>query len=284
MGIWGGTFVAGRLVAEEFDPFSAAFCRFIVASISLLLLTRNWRQGNLPRLRLHQVPIVILLGLSGIFAYNVFFFLGLQTTPASRAALIIALNPIFISLSSALLFRESLTLQKLVGILTSLVGVSIVIANGNPIALFSDGFKQGDLFMFGCVCSWGIYTLIGHRAMNELSPLATTVYACLVGTVALFPLALWESSRQEWFLVEPITWLGILYLGILGTAVGFNWYYEGIKVIGLAKAAIFINLVPLFAVIFSAIFLGEKITLALVLGGLLVIVGVYCTNIAKTIG
>ena len=108
---WGGTFVAGRLVAQNVGPFSIAFLRFAVASILLLLLA--WRlEGRLPGLNRRQIILVILLGMTGIFTYNVLFFKGLKLIEAGRAALIIATCPVFITLCSAFFLKEKINLIK----------------------------------------------------------------------------------------------------------------------------------------------------------------------------
>jgi len=277
MVLWGGTFIAARVAGQSMQPFSGAFCRFAIASFCLFLLTH--RQGRrLPPLKPHQIPWVLLLGLSGVFAYNFFFFAGLQQVPAGRASLIVALNPSMIALCAALLRQETLTQLRGLGIALSLGGAAIVIGRGNPLALFADGVGAGEALILGCVASWVIYTLVGKRVMQDLSPLVATTYACWVGTIALAVGAIGEGFLQKWQQVAPAAWWGVLYLGILGTAIGFVWYYEGIQRIGSARASIFINLVPVFAIALAALFLDEPISLSLIAGGCLVISGVYLTN------
>ena len=90
---WGGTFVAGRMMAPFIGPFSGAFLRFALASLVLVGLTYR-REGGLPRLEGRQWLRAFVLGLSGVFAYNVLFLAGLQTVGAARASLIIATNPV----------------------------------------------------------------------------------------------------------------------------------------------------------------------------------------------
>jgi drug/metabolite transporter (DMT)-like permease len=275
--IWGGTFIAGRIVLQSLGPFEAAFCRYAIATLCLVLLTVKL-EGGLPKLRRHQVIPVVLLGLSGIFAYNAFFFLGLQTTPASRASLIVTTNPTVIALCAALIFKDKLTPLKLSGIFISLIGAAIVIARGNPMAILAQGVGSGDLFLLGCVASWTVYTLIGKQVMITMSPFAATTYACLVGTPIFLIPALKEGLLQDWQTLSLTTCLCILYLACLGTVVAFCWYYEGLKAIGPAKAAIFINLVPVVAVILAALMLNEPLTPTLILGGALVVMGVSLTN------
>ncbi|OWY69099.1 EamA family transporter [cyanobacterium TDX16] len=275
--IWGGTFVAGRIVVQTMEPFTAAFFRFVVASSCLLILTQKIEK-RFPQFPKSQFIPVVLLGLTGIFSYNAFFFLGLQTVPASRAALIVALNPTFIALGAALFFQEKFNCLKLMGIITSLIGAAIVISKGQIINLLRGSLGWGEVLIFGCVLSWVAYTLIGKSVMSSLSPLATTTYACIVGTIALLIPALFEGIVQNFMQFPLSAWLGILYLGVLGSAIGFSWYYEGVAAIGATKASIFINLVPVSAIAFAALLLQEPITVSLVLGGILVVVGVFFTN------
>ncbi len=115
---WGGTFIAGRVVAKDVGPFSAAFFRFFIASIFLVLFTYKI-EGKLPVLKKGQIFPVFLLGMTGVFLYNVFFFKGLKIIHAGRAAVIIAGNPILITLFSAYFFKEKLSLIKVIGIILS---------------------------------------------------------------------------------------------------------------------------------------------------------------------
>ena len=275
--LWGGTFIAGRLVVQDMGAFSAAFCRFAIASLALLLLTYTL-EGALPKPpRKLWLPIA-LLGLTGIFAYNVFFFSGLKTVEAGRAALISALNPVAIALGAALVFKDPLSRSKLAGIGLSLLGAAVVISDGDPVKLLRGDVGLGELFMLGCVVSWMGYTLLGKVVMAELSPFATTTYACTVGALMLLGPALADGLGAAIATATAITWGGLLYLGLLGSAVGFSWYYNGLRQLGPARAGVFINLVPVFAIALAALFLQETPTSSLLLGGSLVIVGVVLTN------
>lgn len=275
MATWGGTFVAGRIIAQTLSPFTAGFGRFAIASIFLWFLT-NYRKDRLPRLNHRQALLVACLGLSGVLAYNLFFFLGLKDISASRAGLIIALNPICITVASRIFFQEKLTYLKIIGVVTSLCGAILIITEGN-IATISQGIGRGELSILGCVASWVVYSLVGKLVMQELSASATTTYAIWIGTILLLPFTIWEQNNAFPKIDLP-TGLGLAYLGILATVVAFNWYYEGIKEIGAAKAAIFINLVPMFAIIFGTIFLEESLSAIAFMGGGLVILGVSLVN------
>ena len=273
---WGGTFVAGRSLAQNVGPFSAAFFRFAVASVFLVLLT--WKvEGKFSVLRRGQILPVLLLGLTGVFCYNLFFFKGLKLIEASRAAVIISNNPIFIALFSALIFKEKLNSLKVAGILISVSGAIIVISRGNLLGILQGNLGLGEFYIFLCVLSWVIFSLLGKAVMADLSPLSSVAYSSITGTVLLFLPALREGMADcVYYSISD--WWNIFYLGFFGTVLGFVWFYEGINHIGPTKAGLFINFVPISAILLAFVILGEPLTLSLLIGTLLVSTGVYLTN------
>ena len=182
---WGGTFIAGRVVAGIVEPYSAAFLRFFIAGVFLVFFTRRI-EGGLPRIKKNQIVPILLLGASGIFIYNVFFFKGLKLIEAGRAAIVIANNPIVIFLLSVCFFKEKLTPLTTVGVSLSVFGALVVITKGHPLAALSADIGRGELFIFVCVLSWAAFSLIGKTVLKGLSPLAAITYATLAGSVLLF--------------------------------------------------------------------------------------------------
>ncbi|MBU2026787.1 MAG: DMT family transporter [Proteobacteria bacterium] len=176
---WGGTFVAARVVAQHVAPYSASFLRFFTASLFLIAII-TMKEGRIPRLKRHQVIPAILLGMTGVFAYNVFFFFGMKTIAAGRASLIVATNPIFITLLSAFFFRERLDAGKGMGIILCLTGATLVISRGNPLSIFTGGVGWGEIYVLGCVASWVAYSLVGKIIMKDFSPLAAVTYSCII--------------------------------------------------------------------------------------------------------
>lgn len=273
---WGGTFVAGRSLAQTVGPFSAAFFRFAIASVFLVLLLRR-SEGKLSWPAKDQVFPVILLGLTGALLYNFFFLKGLKLIEAGRASVIIANNPIFIALFSAYFFRERLNLVKLIGIFISVGGAVIVISRGRILEVFQGGLGPGEIYIFGCVASWVAFSLIGKAVMNNLSPLRSVTFSSVAGALFLMVPAFLEGGFGflEYSLLE---WALIFYLGFFGTVLGFLWYYQGIQKIGPTRAGLFINFVPISGIVLAFIFLKEPITMSLLIGTVLVSSGVYLTN------
>lgn len=277
---WGGTFIAGRYVSQNVGPFSIAFLRYAVASMLLIVLTWNI-EGKLPApKKSHLIPIV-LLGMTGVFAYNAMFFKGLKIIEAGRASLIIATCPIFIAISSTLFLKEKFTATKAIGVIISILGAIIVISKGNLLGIFKGNLGLGEFYIFCCVLSWTAYSLIGRTVMSDLSPLACVSYSCVIGATALAVPAYLEGVVQNIGHHAVMDWLSIVYLSIFGTVIGFVWYYEGIKQIGPTQAGLFINFVPIFAILLAFLILREAITISLLTGAVLVISGVYLANKAS---
>jgi drug/metabolite transporter (DMT)-like permease len=165
-----------------------------------------------------------------------------------------------------------------IGVLLALIGVAVELGDGNPLKLLTGPIGYGEAAMFGCVLAWSAYTLLGKRIMGEgMSPLAATTCAAITGTALLFlacavtgnlalPHATWKG------------WLSLAYMGVLGTAIAYIWFFDGVKVIGPARSAVFINLVPVVAITLGVLLLGEKLDVAMVGGAALVVGGVFIIN------
>jgi drug/metabolite transporter (DMT)-like permease len=123
---------------------------------------------------------------------------------------------------------------------------------------------------------WSAYTLLGRVALSTLSPLALTALVMAAGAVPLaLPAALEDAplARTTW----P-AWTAFAYLVVFGTVIPFLWFYEGVKALGAARAAQFINLVPPLALAESVLILGEPVSGALLVGAGLVVAGLYLIN------
>jgi drug/metabolite transporter (DMT)-like permease len=278
--IWGGTFVGGKYVVASLTPLMGSFARYVIACVALLVAAFAL-EGGLPRLTRRQLTGTLVLGLLGVFAYNLFFMGALARVPASRAALIIAMNPVITISISSLVLGERLSPGRWLGVVVALVGVWIVVSRGDIMSVAGAGVGTGELFMLAAVTSWALYTVIGRQVLKGLSPLAATNYAALWGTLMLGAVAAPHfaelSARQfDWKVV-----VSLLYLGVLGTAVAFVWYYTSIKRFGASVSAIFTNLVPVFGVAISVLLLGESLLASMLIGGAVAICGVMMVTLLK---
>jgi drug/metabolite transporter (DMT)-like permease len=280
--IWGGTWVAARYAVQEVAPLGVAVWRFFFATASLLALV-VWHHGRLPGLNRKELLLVIGLGASGIFIYNLFFLYGMQHIAAGRGALVVATTPVITLLAAAWLLKEGMTPLKAVGSALAFAGCLTVIGRGDPVALFRGQVGSGDLLILGCALMWSIYTLIGRLgtqslAQRNLGALVMTAYASSAGFLMLLAVALTDNPAQLAPHYSPLAWSAILFLGLLGTTLGFTWFSAAVQKIGAQRASIFINLVPVAAVLQGALLLGERLDLSALIGGVLVICGVLLTQ------
>ncbi len=278
--IWGGTFVAGRFLADQLDPLLAASLRFILASLALLLFMAVARV-RLARPNPRQWAQLTLLGFFGIFFYNLCFFYGLQYINASRASLIVALNPAVIGLASWLLFKERLSRVRLLGIGLCLGGAATVIVSRNPQLLqHTANAWLGDLLILGCVAGWGVYSLWSRGLNQSLGPLQTVTWSVLLGTLMLCATT-WVTGSFTAGAVGSLhlpQLLSLAYLGVLGSALAYIGYYDGIRCIGATRSGVFIALNPLTAVVCGALLLGEPLSAPMLAGGLVILLGIYLCN------
>lgn len=278
--IWGGTFVGGKYVVASLSPLMGSFARYVIACAALLVAAFVL-EGGLPKLTRQQLLGTLVLGLLGVFAYNLFFMGALARVPASRAALIIALNPVITISISSVVLGERLSAVRWLGVAVALVGVWIVVSRGEVVSVAGTSVGVGELFMLAAVTSWALYTVIGRQVLKGLSPLAATNYAAIWGTLMLGVVAaphVGELSAAQfgWKVVVSLS-----YLGVLGTAVAFVWYYTSIKRFGASVSAIFTNLVPVFGVAISVLLLGEPLLASMLIGGAVAICGVMMVSLLK---
>jgi drug/metabolite transporter (DMT)-like permease len=176
------------------------------------------------------------------------------------------------------MLKERLSLRRWAGVLLALLGVAVVVSRGDFRSFASGGVGAGELFMFAAVISWALYTILGRRVLGGLSPLAATNYAALWGTLLLGAVAAPHFAtlhplQFDWALI-----VSLLYLGVLGTALAFVWYYMSVKKVGASSASIFNNLVPVFGVAISVALLGETLLPSMLIGGAIAIAGVMMVS------
>jgi drug/metabolite transporter (DMT)-like permease len=275
MFVWGGTWIAGRVIAQEVAaPLLAAAVRFLIAG-AVLAGVALLGEGRVPLPKNgREWGLVTGLAMTGIYLYALCFFTGLKHINAGHGALVVALNPVVAVVAAWFFGMERMSPRKWLGVALAFVGCLWVIGNGDPLALLHGAVGIGEWLIVGCVLCWTAYTFIGRQATHSLSPLAATLWASLVGAALIGSTALVQGDA------DPAAWSGrvwasVLFLAIGGTALGFTWFADGVKRLGAARASMFVNLVPVFAVLQAALILDERLGLAVLAGGALVIAGVW---------
>lgn len=275
--IWGGSFVAGKFLVQELSPLAAATARFLFSS--LLLVPLLWSQeGRRTLPRWQDLPLLLFLGLTGVFLYNLSFFYGLKYNPAGESAVIIASNPIVITLFSALLLKEAISFWQGLGVILAFLGVLTISSAGSFGSLWQSGFSPTHLILLGAPLSWAAFSLGGKVAMRRYSPLATTTYACLSGAAFLGLFLVGKGERLALGNLDVYGWAALLFLVVFVTVLAFYLWYRGIDRVGASTSAIFVNLVPVSAMFLSAVLFAEPIHLYHLLGVTLVLAGVYLST------
>ena len=281
MAMWGGTWIAGRIIAKELTtPLAVASLRFVLAGLALAAVALI-RDGRIPLPADRQAwGFVWGLGFFGIFLYGLCFFYGLQHIPAGRGALVVALNPVTVVLAAWACGQEQMTLRRAAGCVLALAGCLSVIGNGDLLAPLRGSIGLGEALIIGCVLSWTAYTFISRRAMHSLSPLATTLHASLAGAL-LLGLAAWAEGGVDPAAWSWRIWASTGFLAFFGTAVAYTWFTAAVHRLGAGHASVFINLVPVFAVLQAAVLLDEHLGVAVLASGALVIPGVALATLPE---
>jgi drug/metabolite transporter (DMT)-like permease len=218
------------------------------------------------------------LGLTGVFGYGVFFLVGMAFTTAAQGSIIAGFNPVTVSLFAHIIHKERLKQSwQYSGFVISFVGIFFVIGVQSLLE-FSLEYLLGNLIILCAMVMWGLYSSVGKAAMKVMSSLEATAGGVFVGAILFGIGAIAEGFWTLDVLMLTEFWFHVTYLGLAVTFLGFMFYFHGINKHGATRAAVFINLVPVFGTLLSAIFLLEPIYWTFVVGLILVITGVSMIN------
>jgi drug/metabolite transporter (DMT)-like permease len=278
MVLFGASVVATRAVGDEVPPFTLGVLRFGQAgSLILVALAAAGRQPF--RIQPGTATRLMLIGvvLYGIFA--LLFNVGLQLTSASQGALMLATFPLWTALISRLRGTERLARRQLAGLGCALAGIALVLGGQGFDA--ANGAEQltGNLLMLGAAFTGAAGTVLTKRAVASQSPLVVTAYGMLGGASVLLPFALVELARANHLpAVTQDNIALVLFLGIIGGAIGYSLATYGLSRLDASAVAIYINLNPLTAVLLGALLLDERIGIEFLMGAAVVIAGLLLFN------
>ena len=271
--IWAGGFVAGKVVTGYAGPFTVAFFRFAIATLILLLILSR-KKGESTRINLKIFALVVAAAFTGEVLYNYFFFSGIKLTEAGQSSVILSIAPIAMIFASFLLFGEKIRVGHIFGVLFSLIGAWIVISKGDLNSIFS-AIGIGEIYLLLCVVCVVVFAFLSKQLLKELSPIVTLVYLSSVGSMILLGPAIMEMQQMPVDFTSTGFLGSLLYLAIGPSVFAVMLYYEGIAKIGPAKASQYMNLIPVFSVVFAFFILGESLSASLLVGGGLVTTGLY---------
>jgi len=270
---WAGNAVVARGVVDEIPPMAMSFWRWIIALAILLPFgfPGVWRHRRV--IREHWLSILALATFS-VGAFNSLLYLAAVTTSATNIALINATIPIMVALLAWLLLGDRTRPVQMLGIALAVMGILAVVARGNLSTLLNMEAQPGDLIMVLAVASWGLFSVLLRRQAVPLPPLTFLTAQIAFGTVVIFPFFLGDFLFVSGgFELPTSTALPMAFFAIFPGILAYAFWNHGVHRIGPARAAIFIYLTPVFASVLAGIFLGERLGLSHVLGGLLILAG-----------
>jgi drug/metabolite transporter (DMT)-like permease len=273
--IWGGAYVVTKGGLSELPPMMFALLRYGVASIVLVPLALA--RGGLAKLP-RPVPwkTLILMAISGVSLYYFLFNGALFYTTASQVALIQSSFPAIVAIMAVLWLREKLSRRRIVGIVLAIAGVVLIVARSEADASARDPVL-GNLLAFASVLAWSVYTMLAKR-LAKADAIAVTAVVAVLGTIMLVPAALIEKGDISLSSISVDGWLRIIYLGALASAAAYLLYNRALRDIDASLAGTFVNLSTVLGVIAGVIFLDESITPLAILGGAMVLGGVWISS------
>lgn len=276
--LWAGAFSAIKALLDHgMAAADIALLRYLVAAPGFALLL--WRSGGLPGLTRRDAVRLAAVGLLVVVGYHVSLNVGTRFTTSGTAALVVALAPAMTLVLATALGLGRATVRRGAGLTVAFLGVAIVVllGAGGELSLAN---AKGPLIVLAAPVSFALYNVLLQPLLDRYSLLALTAASSLVGTLGLLPFA--RAST-----VDAVTGISaddaalVLYLGVLCTLLGYLAWNVGLRGLGSTNAVTYAYGIPVLAVAFGAVLLGETVTVWLAVGGALVLAGVAAVQRAK---
>jgi drug/metabolite transporter (DMT)-like permease len=241
---WGANFNLAKPVVTEMGPYIAGASRYILAATIMIMIAQMKRES----IPIRHLKSYLTLGIVGVFGFNLFFFLGMETSSAINGALIMALNPLLTAVLGYLIIKDRPTNRQMIAFPIGVAGVAIVVLGAGARLTIS----IGDLYILVANFSWALYNVLVRKVMpKEVSGIANTAGIMTVGAIALTIVAILQGDH---FIVPTITTgVSLILMTIGGSILAYIFWNASIAKLGPSKAAIFMNLVPVTSMVIASI-------------------------------
>jgi drug/metabolite transporter (DMT)-like permease len=268
---WSGNYVVGQAAVASMAPLELTFWRWTLAAVPLLLLAHfvekpDWRAV------LRRWPLLLALSILGMSGYTLLLYGALGHTSAMNASLVTAANPALIVVMAVVLIGERTTRLGWLGICLGLLGVLLVLTQGELERVFSLSINTGELMMIGAIIIWGFYTIIARRL--KVPAIAATAVQVVMATVTLAPFTLAmkvqfpDTAAEGWSLA---------YIAVFPSLGAYLFWNLALKTTPPGTAGNYLNLMVVFTAIITVL-LGTPLTPVQIAGGLMVVAGVLLTG------
>ena len=272
--VWGGSIVGQKLALGAFSAVETSLIRGIGA-LAILIPLWWWTEGSRTTLTARDLRVLSLLGL-GVLGNHLLTLFGLRYIGASTAGVLIGASPAITALLSSLLVRDIPFSKVAGGCAVSFAGVALVSGIGGDAPMGDHPWLGGALVLLGLV-SWALYSIGGRQVMERLSPLTVNWTTLSLSLLLQIPL-LWTDQKMllTGATAVPLSgWLAVGYLIVFATALGQQAWLFGVQGVGPSRAGVFVNLIPVSALLLSAVILGEAIGGREIAGIVLILTGVW---------
>lgn len=272
---WGMSFIWTSIVFKYYHPITTIFLRLVLSSVILWLYVLV--SGKTVVVSKKDIPLLLLSSLFNPFLYFLGENFGLSLSTPTISAVIIATIPVFTPLVAFFTLRERLPAINLAGIMVSFFGIGIMLLN--PDLTFSSS-PLGALYLFGAVTSAVIYSIFLKKLTAKYPALTIIAIQNAIGAVYFLPLFM-VFDFSHFMTVRPNKELvsALLQLSVFASSIAYIFFAMTVAKIGVSRANVFSNLIPVFTAIFSVIFISEIFTPAKIAGMLVVIAGVAVTQV-----
>jgi drug/metabolite transporter (DMT)-like permease len=273
---WGGSVVAQKIALGPFSPVETSVFRGIGALLILIPLCR-WKEGPFSFSSKDWLNFS-LLGL-GVLGNHLFVLFGLQFIGAGAAGIIIGASPAITAFLSSLLLKDVPLRVIWLGCFVSFLGVLSLTGRSAVEGVGSNPLLGGILVLFALV-SWALYTIGCRKTMDRYSPMTVTWTTLMTSLVFEIPiLAVNHKVLSSGIETVPVSgWLAVLYVAVFATALGQQAWLIGVNGVGPSRAGIFGNLIPVSALCFSLVILGEPVGMREISGIGLILLGVWLVD------
>ena len=270
---WSGNWVVGRAIRGDVPPIALSFWRWVLALLLFMPLAWPHLREGWPLVKQHWKRL-FMLGALGTGMYNALAYVGLTYTTATNGVLLNSFCPIIIIGLAWAFFGKRLSAVEGAGVATSLFGVMVIVMRGDASVLLHLQLNVGDLWVLASVASWAAYTclLVGRPA--GLNNWVFLVALAAIGLVLIAPVYMWELASGRAIHWAPVSFAAIAYTGVFPAFLGYIFWNRGVAEVGPNRAGLFMHLMPVFGVILSMIFLGERpawyhlLGIGLIVGGI----------------
>ncbi len=275
--------VFGRYVAPQTDPFVLAFLRWSFVALILLPFALKSDATAVKVMIRGQWPYFVLIAFFGMGISGSGVYLGLQYTTATNGTLIYSIAPILIILiERALLGRQS-SFREGLGIVLALLGVAIIVLQGQLGTLFALDFNPGDLLIALAAMSWAGYSIMYRsERVSHLSSIVLFAMIALFGALVNLPIAAYSMWHGTSLPSSPDAWMAIAGIVIISSLLAFSSYQFGVRSLGASTAGLFMYLMTPYGVVMAVVFLQERMQGFHYLGICLVMGGVIIATLPKS--